>query len=101
MNKVFGETWVRTDQSIAAYRASLPVCSQETSMDSLRSKVAALTDACTALLQEETLAIEEGEREQMLSFLDQIADVSEYERLNELYESLHTLYQTVYTRTHS
>ncbi|MBR0426506.1 MAG: transglycosylase domain-containing protein [Clostridia bacterium] len=101
LNKVFGETWVRTDQSIAAYRASLPVCSQETSMDSLRSKVAALTDACTALLQEETLAIEEGEREQMLSFLDQIADVSEYERLNELYESLHTLYQTVYTRTHS
>ncbi|MBR0081502.1 MAG: transglycosylase domain-containing protein [Clostridia bacterium] len=100
LTKIFGDTWVRTDKSIAAYKADLPVCSQETSMDALREKCRTLRDLCSALLTDESIEIDEEDRGRMTSVLDQMESASDYDRLSTVYTELLGLYQPMYSRYH-
>ena len=101
LKKVFGETWVRTDKSVQAYKADLPICSQESSMDALREKIALLRNACNLLLNDENAHVSEEDRTLLTSLLDRIEETSEYDALNALYDSLNDAYQSANAAAYS
>lgn len=101
LKKVFGETWVRTDKSVQAYKANLPICSQESSMDALREKIALLRNACNLLLNDENAHVSEEDRTLLTSLLDRIEETSEYDALNALYDSLNDAYQSANAAAYS
>ena len=101
LKKVFGDTWIRTDKSIQAYRDSLPVCTQETPLETLKEKCAALKELCNAFLTEFDEAITEEDRTVLTSLLEQMEDASDYEHLNVAYTALLNTYNTLYATYHT
>lgn len=95
LTKIFGDTWVRTDKSIAAYKADLPICSQETSMDALLEKCRELRELCVTMLNDETIVLSEEDRDRLTSWMEEREDAASYERLNTVYINLTDLYHTL------
>lgn len=97
LKKVFGDTWVRTDKSIAAYKADLPICTQEAPMESLREKCGALRTLCNSFLDMYGDDVSREDRERIEALLEQMEDTSDYETLNEIYTTLLNLYNRLYS----
>ena len=96
LNKVFGDTWVRTDKSIRAYREELPVCTQERGSDSLREKIEALKTLCNALLEAHAEDMTSEHREELTALLNRIEDTSDTSKMNALYSELLAKYNELY-----
>ena len=96
LDKIFGDTWVRTDKSIQAYRIDLPVCSQEASMDALLEKWHTLRSQCNTLLLEQEERMADDDRMRLTSLMERMEDTSDYEKLNELFTQLQRTYESLY-----
>lgn len=95
LKKVFGDTWVRTDKSIIAYKADLPICTQETPAETLREKAETLKSASQTFISEHADVITADDAETLRSLLEAIEDASDYDRLSSAYESLLRAYNTL------
>ncbi len=95
LKKVFGDTWVRTDKSITAYKADLPICTQETPAETLREKANALKDLCNAFLLDQAERITADDADTLHALLNTMEDASDYDRLTTAYENLLRAYNTL------
>lgn len=95
LKKVFGDTWVRTDKSIIAYKADLPICTQETPAETLREKAETLKSASQTFISEHADVMTADDAETLRSLLEAIEDASDYDRLSSAYESLLRAYNTL------
>ena len=95
LKKVFGDTWVRTDKSITAYKADLPICTQETPAETLQEKAKTLKDLCNTFLSEQPERITADDADTLRSLLNTMEDASDYDRLTSAYENLLRAYNTL------
>ena len=92
LNKIFGDTYVRTDKSVDAFISDYPVCSESAGMGSIKTEVNALKRKAKSLLDTEwdNLGLEETEAlEEALASAESASDNAElyeaYIRLEEAY----------------
>lgn len=97
LKKVFGETWVRTDKTIQQYRDELPVCSQESPLETLQLKCDSLITMCNDFLFMFSDTVSEEDRAVLETLMQQIDEFSDYESLNVAYSTLLNTYNTMYS----
>ena len=87
LNKIFGDTWVRTDRSIQQFIAEFPVCSIDSSFDSLKQKGENLIRDVEELLSGEN-SVSDEKIEYLYSLIEQMRQASNSEEYHIAYDAL-------------
>ena len=95
LNKVFSDTWVRTDKSIVAYRASLPICAQDGRIDAMREKIESLKTQCSNLISKYQESIEAEDKSRLIELMTTIDTITVYDTLNSTYQQLLDIYNSL------
>lgn len=88
LNKIFGDTWVRTDKSIAQYVSEFPVCTVDVSLDTLKER----GNELIGLVEEYLDSHPEVDGSYAEKLIEDLQDASEPSRYQSIYESLLTEY---------
>ena len=92
LNKVFSDTWVRTDKSIVAYKASLPICAQDGRLDELKKQLNVLKDQCAEFISEKAEVIEEEDLNRLNELIQSADSATVYDTLSSVYQELLNTY---------
>lgn len=84
LDKIFGNTWVRTDKSIAQYVSEFPVCTEDTSFETLQSR----GNSLIGMVQTYIDAHEEFNAEEILGMIEVMQNAQDYDSYKKAYEAL-------------
>ena len=84
LDKIFGDTWVRTDKSIAQYVSEFPLCTDDTSLESMQQKGNSLIALVNAFFENHT----DLDRTLCDSLIATMQEAEEFEVYRNAYESL-------------
>ncbi len=87
LDKLFEDTWVRTDRSIAQFIAEFPVCTIDSSLDALKQKGDALIFAVESLMQDNEL-ISDAEKAYLADLIDRMRSASNTDDYHAAYDLL-------------
>jgi len=87
LDRLFEDTWVRTDRSISQYIMEFPVCTIDSSFDALKQKGDMLIQAVEVLLSEsESISAEETAL--LTNLIEQMRKASNSEEYHLAYDAL-------------
>lgn len=84
LNKIFNDTWIRTDKSIAQYVSEFPVCTVDASIDTLRERGNSLIVLVRAFLEEH----QEAGTDRINSLIETMESTDNYDAYHDAYEAL-------------
>ena len=84
LKKIFSDTWVRTDKSVAQYVSEFPVCNMHESFDSVKERGAALIALCNEYMD----AREDYDGTKLRSLIDDLESASDKKSFQSAYEKL-------------
>ena len=87
LKKIFSDTWVRTEKSISQYIAEFPVCSTDTSFESLKERGERLI-AMTETFLDAHPEVSEKNRSQLTELTRVLSGETEFDAYKAAYESL-------------
>ena len=87
LKKIFSDTWVRTEKSISQYIAEFPVCSTDTSFESLKERGDRLI-AMTETFLDAHPEVSEKNRSQLTELTRVLSGETEFDAYKAAYESL-------------
>lgn len=87
LNKLFDDTWVRTDRSVPQFISEFPVCTIDSSFEALKQKGDSLIQSVEELLAEEG-RISETEASALLGLIDQMQQASNSDEYHVGYDAL-------------
>ncbi|MBQ2202555.1 MAG: hypothetical protein II412_08265, partial [Clostridia bacterium] len=96
LNKLFGDTWVRTDRSVPQFIIEFPVCTIDSSFDALKQKGESLIQTVEALIEEEG-RISESEASVLVGLIEQMQQASNFDEYHTAYEALLQEYNRLIT----
>ncbi len=87
LNKLFGDTWVRTDRSVSQFILEFPVCTIDSSFDALKQKGDSLIRSVEDLIAEDD-RISETEANYLTSLIDQMRQAANSVEYHTAYDAL-------------
>lgn len=87
LNKLFGDTWVRTDRSIPQFIVEFPVCTIDSSFDALKQKGESLIQSVQQLILEGD-RVSSDKAAYLYSLIDQMRSASNSEEYHVSYDAL-------------
>jgi len=87
LNKLFGDTWVRTDRSVSQFIVEFPVCTIDSSFDALKQKGDSLIRSVEDLIAEDD-RISETEANYLTSLIDQMRQAANSVEYHTAYDAL-------------
>ncbi len=96
LDKLFEDTWVRTDRSITQFIAEFPVCTIDSSLDALKQKGETLIRAVETLINE-TDTVSDSERAYLTDLIDRMRNASNSEDYHVAYDLLLQEYNKLLT----
>ena len=96
LDKLFGDTWVRTDRSISQFILEFPVCTIDSTFEALKQKGDALIRSVEDLMAEDERVSEE-ESEYLHSLIDRMQQASNSDEYHLAYDDLLKEYNRLIT----
>ena len=96
LDKLFGDTWVRTDRSISQFILEFPVCTIDSSFEALKQKGDALIRSVEELIAEYD-GVSEDEIEYLHSLIDMMQQASNSDEYHLAYDNLLKEYNRLIT----
>lgn len=93
LNKIFGDTWVRTDKSIAQYVSEYPLCTEDTSLEAFRQRGSRLIALVEALF----VAHPEADRTACDTWIATMHSTEDLDTYRTVYEALLNAYNRLLT----
>ena len=87
LDKLFGDTWVRTDRSVPQFIAEFPVCTVDSSFESLKEKGESLIQSVEALLSEDD-AVSDETAIRLNDLIEQMRQASNSDDYHVAYDAL-------------
>ena len=84
LNKIFGDTWIRTDKSVAQYVSEFPICTADSSLDSLKDRGNGLIELVRAYFEAHP-DLDSSAADAMIEIMETTDD---YEAYRSAYEAL-------------
>ncbi len=88
LNKIFGDTWVRTDKTVAQYVSEFPVCTEDSSIDALRERGEALIGLVVTYIESH----EDFDASELEALIQTMESTDDYDTYLHAYEALHEAY---------
>ena len=87
LDKLFGNTWVRTDRSVSQFIMEFPVCTIDSSFDALKQKGESLIASVEVLLAEEG-TVSEADAARLSAWIEKMQKASNSDEYHEAYDIL-------------
>ncbi len=88
LNKIFGNTWVRTDKTVAQYVSEFPVCTEDASLDALKERGEALIGLVRTYIESHA----DFDASDLETLIDTMETTDDYDTYLKAYEALHDAY---------
>ena len=94
LDRLFEDTWVRTDRSVSQFVAEYPVCTIDSSFDALKQKGESLIRSVEAILAQDP-AISEAETARIRALIERMKNADNSEDYHAAYDSLLVAYNSL------
>ena len=91
LTKIFGDTWVRTDKSIAQYVSEFPICSDETTIEALQER----GNALISMVEQFFASHADADRQECDTLIETMQNASDADAYRSAYESLLNKYNSL------
>lgn len=88
LDKIFGSTWVRTDKTVAQYVSEFPVCTEDTSFETLKSRGNTLIGMVLTYID----AHEDFDATELEELIDEMQAAEDYDTYKQAYDALLSAY---------
>ena len=88
LDKIFGNTWVRTDKTVAQYVSEFPVCTENSSLDELKERGEALIGLVRAYIESH----DDFDGSTLEALIETMESTDDYDTYLNAYEALHDAY---------
>lgn len=88
LNKIFDDTWVRTDKSIAQFVSEFPTCTEDTTLEALQQRGTNLISLVNTFFENHT----EAERDRCDSLIETMQNTMDLDEYRDAYDELLTIY---------
>ena len=88
LDKIFGSTWVRTDKTVAQYVSEFPVCTEDTSFETLKSRGNTLIGMVLTYID----AHEDFDAAELEELIDEMQAAEDYDTYKQAYDALLSAY---------